>query len=206
MIINSSLVQSPVRDVYIKGSSLLPLRLLRKMRKSSHINGRIVESPLVYRLLDSDAKKILDLGCYGSAIALSLASLGFEVTAIDLREYPFKHPNLKSIHGDFFYNNFSNNCFDAVTCISMLEHINSSKKRFMQEILRVLKKGGQCLLSFPTKVPSSDFIPKEKIPELLQGFKVRRKIVFHKNQNVWICVESHADSESAVVFYDLKKK
>lgn len=206
MIINSFLVQSPVRDVYSRGSTLLPLRLLMKTRKKIHVNARIVENPLVYRLLDSDAKKILDLGCYGSAIALSLASLGFEVTAVDLRGYPFEHPNLRSIHGDFFRINFSNNCFDAVTCISMLEHIKGSKKRLMQEILRVLKKGGQCLLSFPTKVPSSDFIPKEQIPELLQGFKIRRKIVFYKNQDVWACVESHANSESAVVFYDLKKK
>ena len=75
---NSPLVQSPVRDIYRKGSSLLPLRFLKKMNKKLHINARIVENPLVYRLLDSNAEKILDIGCYGSAIALSLASLGFE--------------------------------------------------------------------------------------------------------------------------------
>lgn len=205
MIINSFLVQSPVRDEYNRGGSLLPLRLLMKMRKGVHANARIVENPLVYKLLDLDAEKILDVGCYGSAIALSLASLGFDVTAIDLRGYPFEHPNLRSIRGDFFHNNFSNNYFDAVTCISMLEHVNGSKKRFVQEIFRVLKKGGQCLLSFPIETSSGDFIPKEKISELLQGFKVRRRFVFHSRQNIWLYAEKHASSESAVVFYDLKK-
>src|SRR3989442_9806581 len=63
---------------------------------------RIVEVPFVLRHLDAPpGSRILDFGCSESPVALHLASLGYQVLAVDLRPYPFPHPNLTVIRGDF---------------------------------------------------------------------------------------------------------
>ena len=40
------------------------------------------------------------MGASESTVALSLASLGYEVTAIDPRPYPFDHPRLRVVVGN----------------------------------------------------------------------------------------------------------
>src|SRR5207249_9786836 len=51
----------------------------------ANVNERIVEIPYAFRALASIAQgaKVLDVGASESMVSLSLASLGYEVTAID---------------------------------------------------------------------------------------------------------------------------
>lgn len=71
------------------------------------VTERIVEIPFVLRNLDCPpGARILDFGCAESPVCLHLASLGYKVVGMDLNPYPFRHPNLQFLQGDFLQNSF----------------------------------------------------------------------------------------------------
>lgn len=87
------------------------------------INERIVEAPFVMAsIADLPAgSRIIDVGADESTVALSLASLGYAVTAVDLNGYPFDHPNLTAVTS--LIEDFTPAApFDAVICLSSIEH------------------------------------------------------------------------------------
>lgn len=97
------------------------------------INGRILELPTTHEWLgkifpaqDRSQIKILEIGHVASPLSLKLASLGYQTTAIDLRDYSFVHKNLASIKGDFLKHNFGQN-FNCVISLSVIEHFGFSK-------------------------------------------------------------------------------
>ena len=65
----------------------------------STVHERIVEVPYAFRALSGLApgSRVLDVGSAESTVALSLAALGYRVTALDLRPYPFEHPLLEVV-------------------------------------------------------------------------------------------------------------
>jgi SAM-dependent methyltransferase len=87
-------------------------------------NERIVELPYVFGKL-GDARSrlnILEFGCTRSHLAVSLASMGHTVTGVDLRPYPFHHPNFEFFQGNLL--TFEPSVlFDCIVSISVLEHI-----------------------------------------------------------------------------------
>jgi len=92
------------------------------------VNERIVENTYALRAL-ADATPgahILDVGASESTLALSLASLGFAVTALDPRPYPLDHPNL-TVVVERIEEWRPETRFDAVLCISTLEHIGTGE-------------------------------------------------------------------------------
>jgi 2-polyprenyl-3-methyl-5-hydroxy-6-metoxy-1,4-benzoquinol methylase len=92
--------------------------------RAADTNERIVELPYVYRALAGVAPggSILDVGAAESTLAFSLASLGYDLTALDLHPYPLAHPRLRSIEADILEWE-TDRTFDAVVCVSTLEHI-----------------------------------------------------------------------------------
>ncbi len=58
------------------------------------VNERIVEQPWVVAQVGLEPRRVLDLGGAESTVALSLATLGHDVTVVDPRGYPVAHPNL----------------------------------------------------------------------------------------------------------------
>ena len=136
--------------------------------RSANINERIVELPYVFGALTRakpDAS-ILDVGAAESTLALSLASLGYEVTALDLRPYPLTHPNLRTIEADILEWDPGIN-FDVVTCISTLEHVglgaygdNSDRfaadTRAFERIHALTRPGGMLVLTVPFGPASAD--------------------------------------------------
>jgi len=62
---------------------------------------RIVEYGWVLKNL-GDCNTILGVGCWGTLFPIQLASLGYKVIGIDLRQYPYTHPNFRFIQGDVF--------------------------------------------------------------------------------------------------------
>jgi 2-polyprenyl-3-methyl-5-hydroxy-6-metoxy-1,4-benzoquinol methylase len=104
-------VNEPVIIEYSPGSAFV-----------SHINERIVEVPFVFRELHAlpPASRIVDIGSSESTVALSLASLGYDVTAVDPRGYAFGHPNLSTFEQ---LADAPDHSFDAATVVSTIEHV-----------------------------------------------------------------------------------
>jgi SAM-dependent methyltransferase len=93
------------------------------------VNERIAETAYVFRALAGieAGAAILDVGATESPVALSLASLGFKVTAVDPRPYPLDHPNLEIVVGGVEELEAKNARFAAVLCISTLEHLGTGE-------------------------------------------------------------------------------
>ncbi|UOF91482.1 methyltransferase domain-containing protein [Fodinisporobacter ferrooxydans] len=153
------------------------------------VNERILELPFVIHHLDKSAVKILDVGHCESYLPLYLASLGKKVVGIDIREYPFEHPNLYSIKGDIRSNILQENSFDSVIALSTIEHIGIAShygdrtqsdldgdRNAILEIYRLLKPGGQLVLTVPfgNGVGTSWYrvYTPESIRTLINGFNL----------------------------------
>lgn len=95
------------------------------------VSERIIELPTLHQWMGSVFSKpqgdILEIGHTASSVSLELASMGINVSAIDLRDYPFSHPNLHSMKGDFLQKNF-NKKFDYILSLSVIEHFGFSKR------------------------------------------------------------------------------
>lgn len=96
--------------------------------------------------------RVLDAGCGGSIFPMLLSCLGLEVFAFDL------HPvsGLAGHEGAHVHYAtagltslpFRQDSFDAIFCISVLEHLDiPSMHRALQELRRVLRPGGRLLLT-----------------------------------------------------------
>lgn len=122
-------------------------------------NERVVEYTLVLRALRASGL-VLDLGCSSSRFPVELASLGYRTVAVDRRPYPFRHPNLTFVHADLTSLPFRSQSFDAVTAVSTIEHVGiaaygesapvpDGDRTALEEAARVLRLGGQLLLTVP---------------------------------------------------------
>ena len=129
------------------------------------ITERIIELPTLHEWLGKIFSKpegdILEIGHVASSTSLELASLGFNITGIDLREYPFVHKNLKSFKGDFLTQKFEDK-FDCIFSLSTIEHFGFSKRyggeddlsnkqdeEAFTKIATLLKSNGHAIISVP---------------------------------------------------------
>lgn len=118
----------------------------------------IEDVPIFFRKLISSGwvypSKTLDIGCGIGKYANYLSEQGFDVTAIDLSNEAirkannkFKRDNLKFKVGDAFNLKFNNETFDFIYEVSLLHNISPNKREgYIDEIYRVLKKGGKILV------------------------------------------------------------
>jgi 2-polyprenyl-6-hydroxyphenyl methylase/3-demethylubiquinone-9 3-methyltransferase len=91
---------------------------------------------------------VLDIGCGGGLLTQFLADRGHHVAGIDLSEGSLAVARKKDlvsriqyIHGSGYALPFSENTFDAVCAMDLLEHVEDPNK-IIQEASRVLKPGG----------------------------------------------------------------
>lgn len=114
--------------------------------------GKMVPPRLAYfdRLIDWAGKEVLDLGCAGGFMAEALAKCGAHVTGIDPVEQAIATArthaageglNIRYDIGGGENLPYSENTFDAVVCVDVLEHVEDLD-RVIQECGRVLKPGG----------------------------------------------------------------
>jgi SAM-dependent methyltransferase len=121
------------------------------------VNERIVEYPLILRWIKPQ-NRILDLGCCSSRLPIQLASLGYEVYGLDVREYPYQHPNFHFIQQDLF-NWQPQQKFDSIIAVSVIEHIGigeygdtmleNGDYKAVAKLASVLNEQGQFLVSVP---------------------------------------------------------
>lgn len=62
--------------------------------------GRVVEYAWAINRLELTRGRVLDVGSVGSKLPIELASLGYEVCAMDIRKYTLKHPHMDFILAD----------------------------------------------------------------------------------------------------------
>ena len=182
----------------------LPSRILRKIYSDDYsVNERIIEHPFVHANLAgvSPGARILDVGSNYSPLVLELAGLGFNVTALDINESAFQHPNITFATGSICNTAFDNEAFDVVTAISTVEHIGlgyygdstaeASDIKAVREIRRILKASGKLILTVPYGVRSTTkftrIYDRDLLNQLLDGFeKLSELYAIRTNSRCWM--------------------
>jgi hypothetical protein len=130
--------------------------------RANDVNERIVEIPYVLGAVAGlpAGSTILDFGATESTVSLSLASLGHDVIAADLRPYPLQHPRVHPLVGPIESWSGPEQPLDAVVCLSALEHVglgaydeaptDGELDRTIAELFkRWLRPGGTLVLTAP---------------------------------------------------------
>ena len=91
---------------------------------------RFVEYAWILSRMGRGPNRILDIGCWDSMFPVMLASLGNEVTGVDMRDYPYEHPQFKFLKGDVRTDEIINQLgrYEVVTLVSVLEHVGLGNK------------------------------------------------------------------------------
>lgn len=121
------------------------------------VNERIVEYPQILRWLRPQGTA-LDIGCVSSRLPIQLASLGYTVHGVDVRPYPFHHPNFTFHRADLFTWTPPQR-YDILLLISAIEHfgiggygdlqLEDADFQALERITPWLAPGGQLLVSLP---------------------------------------------------------
>lgn len=162
--------------------------------------SRFIEYSWVLRNLDVPFGRMLDVGSTGSTFPILLASFGYDVYSIDVREYEWKtHPNLTAVVGDIRKTEFPNRFFDRVTAVSTIEHVGLGRygdpldpdgdRKALLEIARILKPQGKLLMTMPFGRMAVSKLhrvyDKETLKTLVEGFKVEKMELFGVKDGYW---------------------
>lgn len=112
------------------------------------------------RVGDPSGKKILDVGCGNGGVGIAFALAGAYSAGVEIEEDLYliakKQVEGYKVNMDLhLYDGtrlpFDTNTFDYATSTSVLEH-TSDPVLYLEETVRVLKKGGSLYLGFPNKL------------------------------------------------------
>jgi hypothetical protein len=169
--------------------------------RANDVNERIVEIPYVLGAVASlpAGSLVLDFGATESTVSLSLASLGLDVVAADLRPYPLTHPRIEPLVGPIESWSGPSRPLDAVVCLSALEHVGlgaydeaptvtpvhgagGDLDRTIAELFRGwLRDGGELVLTAPYgrwEVGETQRVyDAAHLDAVLAGWTVREKVV-----------------------------
>jgi hypothetical protein len=180
------------------------------------VNERIVEIPYAMRALAGlrPPAAILDIGSVESVLALHCASLGYPTYALDLRPYPFEHPNLDVVVSKLEEWDAGDRRFDAVLCISTLEHVGlgwygeapedeGADRRALQRLGALLTDGGFLVLTVPYGTAGVDAVQRTydaaTLGALLDGWDViDREIVVQTDRRTWVPAQGAGGEGRAV--------
>lgn len=152
------------------GHYALHLSVLQKriLASRGQYGQRIIEYPwalkMIGQLLASGAvnlgSRVLDVGVAESVFHYELLHKGFDVSGIDIRWSPIIHPRIHFVQRPLQDTQFPNDYFDLAVVISTIEHIGllsydqtsldyDADFRCIEEIHRILRKGGHLILTTP---------------------------------------------------------
>jgi ubiquinone/menaquinone biosynthesis C-methylase UbiE len=181
-------------------------------------SARAVEYDFLARNLRSHKRsmRILDVGSGESLVAEAIKKLGrnkdWEVCGIDVEEklpenskreegrsnYPFMRMDARLM-------GFRDEIFDEIICIGTIEHVgvplpnrdqkkkdNAGDLKAFSEIFRILKKGGNVVLTLPYAVrrlyrEESDYrnYSSSRVSDLIRHFRVKKKEFYDYNYGKW---------------------
>jgi SAM-dependent methyltransferase len=170
------------------------------------VNERIVEVPYAFRALSrvEPGAKVLDVGAAESSVSLSLATLGYEVTAVDPRPNPLSHERLHVVEARI--EEWQPEAeFDAALCLSTIEHIGTAAYdqpeseerldlRALARIRELTRPGGLLVLTTAAGRPSvgehGRVYDHQGIEELLEGWDVEDlTLVQRRGATTWDTVD-----------------
>jgi len=160
---------------------------------------RIIEYPLIFQYLDRDWSSILDFGCMEDLLPIHLASLGYNITGLDFRSYPFTHPNFLFIQADILSWEPPEEKYDCVISISTIEHVGlggygdpvfeDGDKIAVQKLFTAIKKGGRLIITVPfgkfTIERNMRIYNHEKLLQLIPNIEVARFFFKPKRRGEW---------------------
>lgn len=167
----------------------------------SDVNERIAEVPFAFRQLAGipAGSRVLDIGSTESTVAVSLATLGYHVTAIDPRPYPLSHPQLTTFQGPIA-DYTDDHPFDAVVLLSSIEHFgvgaygltdeDDADLAAMARVRRLSRPGTRLVLTTPfgnapTTALERTYDP-DRLAMLLQGWQVdEQSYLTRESQTQW---------------------
>ena len=200
--------------------------------KLETMNERISEIPFALRQISPKARTVLDLGSAESLLPLQIASsTRAQVTAVDLRNYPFFHSRVTYQKADLRELPFDENTFQFVVSLSTIEHIGlghygdpkdaDGDKKALKEAHRVLNSKGKFIGTFPLGSGLVTEIQRlyrpEYILQLLENLFSPSEVKFSKFESSlkqWIYIESlpeldmnpgNAEVQCVLLFSGVKK-
>jgi ubiquinone/menaquinone biosynthesis C-methylase UbiE len=169
---------------------------------------RLVEYDFVTRSLVSPRKSatILDVGSAGSTLKQAIREFGsrWQVLGLDLVKGCDAMMDARST-------GFRDRTFDQVVSISTLEHIGlacgisdkNGDAKALQEIFRVLKKGGSAIITVPygrEKKPDHRVYNRSSLARLVSRFPVAKKEFYRYDAGKWKkCSQTDADRADSPV-------
>jgi SAM-dependent methyltransferase len=171
------------------------------------VNERIAEVPYAFQALSrvEPEAAVLDVGATESTLCLSLATLGYHVTAIDPRPNPLSHERLRVVVGNIEEWE-SDTAFDAVVCLSTMEHIGTgdygqeaSKRQVdldaMKRIRELTRPGGLLVLTTPVGEATGNgrgrVYDRAGLDDLLEGWEVADlTLVQRRDSTTWAAIDT----------------
>jgi 2-polyprenyl-3-methyl-5-hydroxy-6-metoxy-1,4-benzoquinol methylase len=180
---------TPVVEVALSAGAAAPLQ----------VNESIVEMPFAMAALGrlTDGARILEIGGAHSTFALSAASLGYEVTAIDPRPLGYAHPNLQSHLSSFQEWDPPSDPFAAafLICGAPGRRLHRRPEReadvdLVGHLRRLLTPDGLMVLTVPYGTPEATGPEwghdESSLNQLLVGWEVlERRVVVQRDRLVW---------------------
>jgi hypothetical protein len=170
------------------------------------VNERVVEVPYAFRALCrvQPPAKVLDVGAAESSVCLSLATLGYDVTAVDPRPNPLSHERLRVVVARV--EEWEHEAaFDAVLCLSTIEHIGTAAYdqeatderldlEAMRRIRELTRANGVLVLTTAVGQASvgkrGRVYDRDGLDELVDGWEVAdRTLVQRRDATNWIAID-----------------
>lgn len=159
--------------------------LLAKLQNQQPVGAdRVLEYPWLVKNFDLKSGRVLDVGTTNPKLLSALLPKNIKLWGIN--SSAISSLSVKMVQGDIRKTKFPDNFFDAVICISTLEHIGVAGRygsdhdsqgdtRAMKEISRILKKGGMLFLTVPYGVkdvlPVNKLYNRQRMKKLLTGYE-----------------------------------
>lgn len=167
------------------------------------VNERVCEIPFVLAAVAAlpTTAHVIDIGCCESPIALHLASLGYQVTALDPRPYPFSHQNITVVEQSI--EDYQPTVpVDAAILLSTIEHIGIGSYGLdraerldlaaMSHVRSLLGATGLLVLTTPFGTAAVNELERTYdvagVHELLEGFEMvgSPRVMVRLGRTEWI--------------------
>ena len=182
------------------------LLLQRLKAKKPPCSDRDMEYPWMLENIGIKEGRLLDVGSTACGLLYAHLPKTIEIHGINLNEQKNSNPDIKLKTSDIRKTDYPDNYFDAITCISTLEHIGVSgrynsdddpegDRKAVEEMRRILKPEGILLITVPygarDVLPINKLYNKERIDKLMINLNIASKkyLKYFPGHRIWLAVK-----------------